>query len=122
MGQSGLANPSQRQTGDGDAELDGVEYVIELLMKLLDGARPDAMGGNQLLQTRFADAYQSEFSGHKERVRRDQQNHCYDPQHNESNHEAYILSFARRPTLSRAGVDSPEKWAHDGRIWTGWRP
>ncbi len=93
-GHGGFADPAQSEAGDGDAKLHGVENVVELLMKLLDGARADAVGRNHLLQPRLADADQSEFGGHEERVCRDEQNHCYDAQHNESNHEGEILPSA----------------------------
>jgi hypothetical protein len=64
-------------------------------MELLDGARTNAMRGNHLLQSCLANAHQSEFSGHEERVCRDEQDDRYDPQHNEGNHSEKILSSRR---------------------------
>ena len=93
-GHGGLADPAQSQAGHRDAELHGVEDVVELLMELLDGARADAVRRYHLLQSRFAHVHQCEFSGHEERVCRDQQDHHHDAQHNESNHEAEILPSA----------------------------
>ena len=93
-GEGGFADPAKSEAGDRDAKLNGVKNVVELLMKLLDGASPDSVGGDKLLQTRLADAHQSEFGGHEKRVSRDEQNHCYDAQHNESNHEGGILAPA----------------------------
>ncbi len=81
-----FADPAQGQAGNRHSELDRIEDVVELLMELLDGARADAVRRNHLLQSRLADAHQSEFSGHEERVRCDQQNHGYDAQQSEGNH------------------------------------
>ncbi len=55
-------------------------------MEFLDGARANAMRRDHLLQSGLANADQGEFGGHEERVCRDEQNHHYDAQHNESNH------------------------------------
>ena len=91
------ASPIQPRArlADGDAELHGVEDLIQLLMELLDGARANTVRGDHLLQPGLADADQGEFGGHEERVCRDEQNHRYDPQHNESNHYEKILSSRR---------------------------
>ena len=96
-GHRGLADPAQGQTGHGDAELHGVEDVVELLMELVDGARAQAVGRDHLLQPRLAHVDQREFSGHEERVCRDQQHHHHDAQHNEGNHEAEILPSEKGP-------------------------
>ena len=89
-----LADPAQAEAGNRHSKLHCVEDVVELLMQLLDGARADAVRRNHLLQSRLADAHQSEFRGHEERVGCDQQNNHYDAQHSEGNHEAEILPSA----------------------------
>ena len=94
-GHGGLADPAQRQAGHGDAELHGVEDMVELLMELVDGTRADAVRRDHLLQSRFAHVHQGEFSSHEERVCRDEQHHDHNAQHNESNHEAEILPSAK---------------------------
>ena len=96
VGDGGFADPAQGEAGDSDAELHGVEDMIELLMEFLDGARADAMRGDHLLQPRFAHADQSEFSGHEERVCRDEQDHRYDAQHDESNHRKNFTAGGKR--------------------------
>src|SRR5271157_1668115 len=103
-GHGSLAYPAQGEAGNRHSKLYRVEYVIELLMELLDGARADTVRRNHLLQSRLPDAHQGEFSGHEERVRRDEQDHRYDAQQSECNHEAEILSSARwRKWASTAG-------------------
>jgi hypothetical protein len=80
--------------------------VIELLMELLDSACAQAVRRDHLLQSRFAHIHECEFSGHEERVCRDQQYHDHDAQHNESNHEAEILPSARGPQRLAANTGS----------------
>ena len=101
-----FADPAQRQAANGHSKLHGIEDMVELLMELLDGARADAMRRNHLLQSRLAHAHQSEFSGHEERVCRDQQDHCYDAQHDEGNHESEILT-SRAVALRLTTAASP---------------
>jgi len=55
-GHGGFADPAESQATKSDAELDGCNEVIQLLMKFLDGARADAVGGDELLKAGFADA------------------------------------------------------------------
>ena len=71
-GHGSLADPAQGQAGHRDAELHGVEDVVELLMELVDGAGAQAVRRDHLLQSRFAHIDECEFSGHEERVCRDQ--------------------------------------------------
>ena len=92
MRHGGFADPAESQAGERDAELHGGDEVVELLMELLDGARADAVRSQQLLEPGLADADHGEFGGDKKCVRCDQQDHCHDPQHNESNHQGEILS------------------------------
>ncbi len=102
MGDGGFADPAQGQAADGDAELHGVQDLIQLLMELLDGARTNTMRGDHLVQPGLAHAHQGEFGGHEERVCRDEQDDRYDPQHNEGNHSTKILS-SRRFRTARIG-------------------
>ena len=87
-----LADPAKREAGDGNAELHGIENMIELLMEFLDGAGADAMSGNHLLDARLAHAHQGKFSGDEERVRRNQQDHRYDAEDDKGNHPVGILA------------------------------
>ena len=90
----GFADPAECEAGDGDAELHGIEDVIELLVEFLDGAGADALRRDHLLHARLAHAHQGKFGGDEERVCRDRQDHRYDAEDNEGNHPVGDLSIA----------------------------
>ncbi len=86
VGQRGFTEPAQSQAGDGHAELHCAEDVVEFLMKLLNGARANAVRCDHLLNSGFADTDQRELGSHKESIGCDQQNHHHDAQQGKSNH------------------------------------
>ena len=90
-----LADPAQRQAADGDAQLHAVDDPLELLVKLEDGARADATGLNQLLDSRFADADQRKLGRCEERIGCHQEQDEKHPQQHIRNHGGIILTFQR---------------------------
>ena len=72
-GDDGFADPAEGEAAEGDAELDGGEKVVEVLLEAADGARSEDVLGDELLDAGFADADQGELGGHKEAVGQDEQ-------------------------------------------------
>ena len=94
-GQNRLAQPAQRQAGDGDPELHAVYDAAELLVKFEDGAGADAVGGDQLLDAGFAHGHQRELGCGEEGIGRHQEQDDEHPQQHVCNHGTLILTFQR---------------------------
>ena len=58
---------------EGDAELDGGEEVVEVLLEAADGACSEDILGDELLDAGFADADESELGGDEEAVGEDEE-------------------------------------------------
>ena len=74
-----FADPAQGEAGHGDADLNAVEDLVELVVQLADGARADASLLDELLEAGVADADQGVLAGGKESVGGHQQDHGDDP-------------------------------------------
>ena len=109
--QNRLAQPAQGQAGDGDSELHAVYYAAELLVEFEDGAGADAVGFDQLLDARFADADQRELGCGEEGIDRHQEQYNEHPQQHGCNHGTLILTFQRDNGSRGDGVR-----AHDHRL------
>ena len=90
-----LADPAQGQADYGDAQLDAIDYFIQIAMQSLQNTGADAAGLNELLDARFANAYQGKLSGSKEGVGRNQEKNQQDPEQDEGDHLRLILTFQR---------------------------
>ena len=85
-GHHGLADPSQGETDHGDAQLDTVDDLIEILVKALNDAGADAAGIDQLLNARIADADQREFGCREEGIGCHQEQDQKDPEQHIGDH------------------------------------
>ena len=72
IGGQRFADPANSQRAESDAELDGGEEVLKLVLKAPNGARAGNLGGEKLLDARIAGADHGEFGGHKEGVGQNQ--------------------------------------------------
>ena len=72
VGGQRLADPADRQRARGDAQLNGGQEVLELVLKAANGARAGNLGGEKLLDARVAGADHGELGGHKESVGQNQ--------------------------------------------------
>lgn len=85
-GKERFADPSESKASNSYSELDAVDDLIQVLVKLEDGAGPDAMSFNELKNARLAHAHQSEFGCREKGISCDQK---YDEHHSQqyiSNH------------------------------------
>ena len=100
-GEEGFANPAQGQADDGDAQLNPVDYLVEIAVQFLDNAGADAAGFDELLDAGLAHADQGEFGRGKERVGCDQEQDEEHPQQHKGKHGWVILTFQRRYCIPR---------------------
>ncbi len=104
-----LADPAQSQTDDGDAELNAVDDFIEMLMQALHGARADAAGLDELLDSGIAHADQGELRGCEKRVRCHQEEDQEHAEQHEGDHLGVIL-------MGHSSIGRRSK-----RLTTSWR-
>ncbi len=78
---------------DGNSELNSVDHPGELLVQFEDGAGADAVGFDQLLDTRFANADQSKFRRREEGIGRHNEQDDKHPRQHIRNHGEVILTF-----------------------------
>ncbi len=74
-GDDGFADPAEGEAAEGDAELDGGEEVVEVLLEAADGACSEDILGDELLDAGFADADEGELGSDEEAVGEDEQGH-----------------------------------------------
>ena len=85
-GDDGFADPAEGEAAEGDAELDGGEEVVEVLLEAADGAGSEDVLGDELLDAGLADADQGEFRGDEEAVGQDEQGHRDSPKEEQAGH------------------------------------
>ena len=85
-GDDGFADPAEGEAAEGDAELDGGEEVVEVLLEAADGACSEDFLGDELLDAGFADADQGEFRRDKEAVGQNEQGHRDSPKEEQAGH------------------------------------
>ena len=90
-----FTDPAESQAGDGDSELDGSEYLVEIGVEALNGARADSLGVDELLDAGVANADEGEFRRNKEGIKRHKQHDCDQPQQHVGKHRQ-IVAFAPR--------------------------
>ena len=90
-----LADPAQAEAGDGDAQLDSIDDLVQVLVQPLDNAGADAAGFDQLLDSGVADADQGKLGGREKGVGRNQEQDEKHPQQRKSYHGSLILTFQR---------------------------
>lgn len=95
-----FTDPAEGEACDGDAELDGVEYLVEIGVEALDCARADPLGIDELLDAGVANADEGEFCRNKEGIERHKQHDCDQPQQHVGKHRQIVASV---PTV-KAGV------------------
>ncbi len=112
----GLADPAESQADHGDAQLNAVHDLVEMLVKALDDARANPSRGDELLDASIAHAHQGEFGGGEERIGRHQKQDQKDPEQHKGDHGRVILTFERR--LEGAGGASGTTVGIGLRPWT----
>ncbi len=75
LGDGGFAQPAEGERGEGDAELDGGEEVVDVVLEVEGGAGAGTAEGEQLLHARLAHADEGEFGSHEEAVGQDEEGH-----------------------------------------------
>ena len=91
-GEDRLAEPTEGQAGDGDAELNSVDDPGKLLVELENDAGADAAVFDELEDASFAHADEGEFGGRKEGIGRNQKQDDKHPQEHQCNHGWLILA------------------------------
>ena len=92
----GFADPAESQADHGDAQLNSVHDLVEMLVKTLDDARANPARSDELLDASIAHAHQGEFGGGEERIGRHQKQDQKDPEQHKGDHGRVILTFERR--------------------------
>ena len=85
-GDDGLADPAEGEAAEGDAELDGGEKFVEVLLKTADGTCSEDFLGDELLDAGFADADEGELGGDKEAVGEDEERYGDGAKEEEAGH------------------------------------
>ena len=75
LGDGGFADPAEGKAGDGDAELDGGEELVDGVLELEGGAGAGTAEGDELLDAGLADADEGELRGHEEACGQDEEGH-----------------------------------------------
>ncbi len=70
---AGSPTQPRARRGEGDAELDGGEELVDGVFELQGGAGAGTAEGEELLDAGLADADQSELGGDEEAVRQDEE-------------------------------------------------
>jgi GNAT superfamily N-acetyltransferase len=70
-----FTDPAEGEAGDGDAELDGGEELVNGVLELERGAGTGTAKGDELLDAGLADADQGELRSHEEAAGQDEEGH-----------------------------------------------
>ncbi len=90
-----LTDPSEGQADDGDAELNAVDDLVQVLVQALHDARANPSGFNELLDASVANAHERELGGCKKRVGCHQEQDQKHPEQHKGDHGTVILTFER---------------------------
>ena len=90
-----LADPSEGQADDGDAQLNAVDDLVQTLVQALDDARADTSGFDELLDASVANAHQRELGGCEKRIGCHQEQDQKNPEQHKGDHGRVILTFER---------------------------
>ncbi len=75
LGDGGFADPAEGETGDGDAELDCGEELVDGVLEFEGGAGAGTAEGDELLDAGLADADEGELRSHEEAAGQDEEGH-----------------------------------------------
>ena len=80
VGDGGLADPAESERAERDAELDGGEEVVQVLLEALDGAGAGDAERDELLKAGVAHADEGELGGDEEAVSEDERDDRHEPE------------------------------------------
>ena len=75
VGDGGFADPAEGKAGDGNAELDGGEELVDGVLELEGGAGAGAAEGDELLDAGLTDTDEGELRGHEEAAGQNEEGH-----------------------------------------------
>jgi len=91
----GLAEPAESQGAEGDAELNGGEKVVEIVLETANGAGAGHAGVQHLLYACVTDGDQCELGGDKETIGQDQHANRDALEEKETVHHGVRIAFLR---------------------------
>ncbi len=93
LGDGGLADPAEGEGGEGDAELDGGEELVDGVLELEGGASAGAAESDELLDAGLADADESELRRDEEAAGQDEEGHHDDAEEHPFKHDCSVMGY-----------------------------
>ena len=93
VGDGGLADPAEGEGGEGDAELDGREELVDGVLELEGGTSAGAPEGDELLDAGFADADEGELRRDEETAGQDEEGHQDDAEEDPFKHDCSVMGY-----------------------------